>query len=140
MCGSARIPKAVEAIYSAKNRKRDKPVIALIASIEDIRKFNIAIEKEMRKKLLEFWSSERPTSVAIPAPAPALQYLHRGTGQIAFRIPANPEGMKPAETIIEAIEYFGNSVNFYVDGGTLKGNPSRLIRIGKNGKIEEIRK
>lgn len=69
------------------------------------------------------------------------EYLHRGTGTLAFRLPAqagspetaqlleilkeagplvapsaNPEGQSPAQDITEAKKYFGNKVDFYLDG------------------------
>ncbi len=79
-------------------------------------------------------------------------FLTKGRKDIAIRIPkkglikrillelgkpvvapsANPEGRKPAHTIEEAIKYFGDKVDLYVDGGTLKGKPSTIIKI--NGK------
>ena len=76
---------------------------------------------------------------------------------------ANPEGQKPAQTILEAKKYFGpvrsrspqgdrstrsaraasngigNKVDFYLSGGMLKSKPSTLIKIGKNGKIIVLR-
>jgi L-threonylcarbamoyladenylate synthase len=47
---------------------------------------------------------------------------------------ANPEGMEPAKTIKEAKEYFGERVDFYINGGKLLSPPSTLIEI-KNKKI-----
>jgi tRNA A37 threonylcarbamoyladenosine synthetase subunit TsaC/SUA5/YrdC len=78
-----------------------------------------------------------------------LNYLHLGLQSLPFRIPkpkdlrallkqtgpllttsANQPGKPPANTIKEAIGYFGNKVDFYVDGGDLTGRqPSTLIRI-----------
>jgi len=76
-------------------------------------------------------------------------YLTRGRKSLAVRIPpfdsyvyelleylkapvvapsANPEGQKPATTIKEAIEYFGDKVDLYVDGGVRKGKPSTIVR------------
>jgi L-threonylcarbamoyladenylate synthase len=43
---------------------------------------------------------------------------------------ANHPGEKPAETIEEAMKYFGKQADFYVNGGNLaKRQPSTLIRI-----------
>ena len=41
---------------------------------------------------------------------------------------ANPEGLAPANTIDEAKEYFGDSVDFYIEG-TVTTQPSKIVRI-----------
>ena len=47
---------------------------------------------------------------------------------------ANQPGESPATTIQEAINYFGDSVDFYVDGGEIKDVlPSTIIRPSANG-------
>jgi tRNA A37 threonylcarbamoyladenosine synthetase subunit TsaC/SUA5/YrdC len=75
--------------------------------------------------------------------------LHQGVGSLAMRIPrndklqallektgplltssANPPGDPPATTITAAKEYFGDSVDFYLDGGDLTGHQaSTIIRV-----------
>jgi len=86
------------------------------------------------------------------------EYLHRGTKALAFRMPkdkdlisllkatgplivpsANLEGKKPARDIKEAQKYFKKEVDFYIDSGTLKSEPSTIISL-INGKIKIIRK
>ena len=47
--------------------------------------------------------------------------------------------MKPAENITEAKKYFGDKIDFYLSGGTLKSKPSTLIKIDKNSKIKILR-
>jgi L-threonylcarbamoyladenylate synthase len=42
---------------------------------------------------------------------------------------ANPEGLPPAETVDEARKYFGESADFYVDGGRRSGRPSALVSL-----------
>ncbi|MBP7822695.1 MAG: Sua5/YciO/YrdC/YwlC family protein, partial [Candidatus Moranbacteria bacterium] len=51
---------------------------------------------------------------------------------------ANIQGERPAETIAEAKKYFGDSVDFYIDGGILRGNPSTIVRL-ENNHITTIR-
>ena len=51
---------------------------------------------------------------------------------------ANREGGKPAETITEAREYFGDLVDLYIGGGKKIGEPSTLIRV-KNDGFEILR-
>jgi len=47
--------------------------------------------------------------------------------------------LKPAENIKEAKEYFGDQVDFYLSGGTLKSKPSALIKLNKKGRIKILR-
>jgi tRNA A37 threonylcarbamoyladenosine synthetase subunit TsaC/SUA5/YrdC len=76
-------------------------------------------------------------------------YLHQGKQSLAVRIPNKPDllellkqtgplltssanhpGEPPANTIDEAKAYFGNEVDFYIDGGDLSGHaPSTVVRI-----------
>jgi L-threonylcarbamoyladenylate synthase len=95
--------------------------------------------------------------VILPCLDEKFSYLTRGTGNLAFRIPdddalrvflceagpliapsANPQGETPAETISEAKRYFGNSIDFYIDGGTLRGEPSTIVRL-ENDRVTLIR-
>jgi L-threonylcarbamoyladenylate synthase len=143
--------KAIEKIYTIKERDRSKALIVLISSAKDLERFNIKgdFSKIFIPKL----------SVLLPCTSNDLEYIHRGTGEIAFRLigeknknlhdlikkvgpivapSANKESFKPAETIKEAKEYFGLNVDCYINGGKKVGEPSTLIRV-KDGKIEILR-
>ena len=95
-------------------------------------------------------------SVVLPCPAKEFSYLHLGTKTLAFRLPksaklqallkktgplvapsANPEGKKPAETIAEAKDYFGDKVGMYVSASKRYfGKPSTLLSfVGKRPKV-----
>jgi L-threonylcarbamoyladenylate synthase len=52
---------------------------------------------------------------------------------------ANPEGLEPAKNISQARNYFSNQVDFYADSGKLESEPSTLIKISEDGKIEVLR-
>lgn len=77
-------------------------------------------------------------------------YLTRGRKSLALRLPspkshvfkllqllqepvvapsANQEGQKPATDIEEAIDYFGDKVDLYVDDGKREGKPSTIVRV-----------
>lgn len=92
-----------------------------------------------------FWPN--PLSVVVPCSQSALS---QGVGSIAVRVVKGPEALlrlleqtgplltssanRPSEpsanTIQDAQEYFGNTVDFYVDGGDLSDQkPSTLIRV-----------
>jgi tRNA pseudouridine55 synthase len=152
--GNAMKPETVERVYSVRNRDPKKPMIVLISSINDLKKFYIKIDSKLKKRLEQIWSKNKPTSIILPCESKNFEYLHRGVKSIAFRIPnkkdlvsllkkvgplvapsANPEGEKPATTIPEAKKYFGKSIDFYVDEGKLNGKPSILITLKNVGEI-----
>jgi len=149
--------KAVEKIYRIKERNNSKALIVLIHSLKDLENFEIKIDKAEAKILKKFWLGE--VSILLPCKNLKFKYIHRGTGEIAFRMinkkqkslydlirkvgpivapSANKESEKPAENIKQAKEYFGNNVDFYINYGKRVGEPSTLIRI-KDNEIEVLR-
>ena len=151
--GQALNKKTVERIYAVRKRTPSKPMIILISSFDDLKLFNIKIELE---RLNKFWPGK--VSIILPCPDEKFYYLHRGSNSLAFRLPnnenlqklisqtgplvapsANLEGLPPATTIKEAKKYFGDKVDFCLDGGKIEGSPSKLIKLG-NGEIIELRK
>lgn len=137
--GSALNPKTVEKIYKLRKRSKKKPFIILISSLNDLKKFDVTLTKEQENFLKKIWPN--PVSVVLPT----------GTKSLAFRMPknkkllellravgplvapsANIAGAKPAQTIDQAKQYFGDSV-FYVDGGEITSKPSALIEFSDTG-------
>ncbi len=148
--GSALNPQVVEGIYLLRKRDLFKPLIILISSLDDLRKFNITVTLKQKDFLKKVWPN--PVSVILPCPEEKFTYLHRGKKSLAFRIPkdemlmkilkkagplvapsANAEKNKPAETIAEAKKYFNDEVTFYVSGGRLKSKPSTVVRLYEDG-------
>jgi L-threonylcarbamoyladenylate synthase len=158
--GSALSKQVVERIYEVKGRDDGKPLIVLLASLADLAHFRVnptAQEKRIVRKILR--EAKRPTTVILPVIWKRSEYLHRGTERFRFRIPgpgalrrfltktgplvapsANPQGEAPAENIRQAMAYFGDRVDFYVDSGTNRGKPSRLVEILPDGNVNIIRK
>lgn len=155
--GSTLIPDVVEKIYHLRKRAIDKPFIILISSLNDLNHFNIELTDKQRDFLQKNWPN--PISVILPCPHDKWEYLHRGTNNLAFRLPknvelletlkqtgplvapsANFEGEKPAENIDQAKKYFGDSVAFYLDGGRINSSPSTLINLNIDGSYEILRK
>ncbi len=148
--GQALNKKTIERIYKLRKRNPKKPMIILIGSVLDVRKFGVHLEPRTSNVLRKYWPGK--ISVILPFSdsrfALRLRYLHRGTKTLAFRLPgkrslrnllpktgplvapsANPEGKPPAKTIREAQKYFGNTVDFYVDGGKILSKPSTILKI-----------
>jgi L-threonylcarbamoyladenylate synthase len=189
ICTSAFNRKSVEKVYKLRKRNPNKPCIILISSFDDLKKFNVKLKSWQRKILEKLWPGK--VSVVLSPRINAdttlinadnknnksnryqrssglykrsfVEYLHRGTNSLSFRLPkdklilnilkisgpliapsANWEGYQPAKNIREAKKYFGNKV-FYLDRGDLISKPSTLIDLRKKKiKIlregEEIRK
>lgn len=154
--GSALLKPTVERIYKLRKRDLVKPMIILIGSIQDLKLFNIKLDKETIPWLKKLWPGK--TSIILSCKSNKFSYLHRGKNTIAFRLPdikslknllhytgplvapsANIAGKPPAKTIAQAKKYFGNRIDFYVDKGKLISPPSTLVKI-KNGEAIIIRK
>jgi L-threonylcarbamoyladenylate synthase len=137
-------PKAVARLYELKKRD-NKPGTLIAASLEQLEE--LGLKHRYLKAVEQYWPGA--VSVIIPAADPNLKYLHQGKMSLAVRIPddkklqqllkdngplltssANQPDQPPANTITEAKKYFGDQVDFYVDGGDLSGRqPSTVIRI-----------
>lgn len=146
---------AVERVYEIKGRSPDKPCIILINRLERLSDFGISLSENERNILNKVWPGK--VSVILPCTREDLTYLHRGTNTLAFRLPvdnklqvflsetgpliapsSNREGKSSAKTITEARDYFGEKVDFYIDGGELLGEPSTLIEIN-DAKLHILR-
>lgn len=134
---------AAHRVYEVKHREH-KPGTIVAASIEQLVK--LGIPRRYITPVASYW----PDSISVVVPAgPSLEYLHLGKQSLAVRIPnypflqeilqqtgpllttsANTPGRPHATTIDEAEAYFGDSVDFYVDAGTLKNSkPSTVVRV-----------
>lgn len=140
---SAANKQAARRLYALKRRER-KPGTVIAADIGQLVK--LGIPRRYLKAVEQFWPN--PISVIIPC-GDELEYLHAGLKGLAVRIPkdevvhklliktgplltssANQPGKKPASTLQEARNYFGNAIDFYMDGGDLsERGPSTIIRI-----------
>src|SRR3989338_3168239 len=144
--GSALNPKTVERLYEVKGRDKNKPLIILISQLSDLGLFDIKLMPGLKKILSKYWPGK--VSIILPCSSQKFEYLHRGQNSLAFRFPkdkrlvdilkqtgplvapsANSQGAKPAESIEEAREYFGEKVNFYEEGKFKESKPSTLIKI-----------
>lgn len=141
LVASAANPAAVERLYALKSREH-KPGTLIAASIDQL--VSLGIKARYLKAVEQFWPG--PISVETPH---QITYLTMSTGRQGIRIPDFPEllellrevgplqttsanmpGEPVSNTIAEAQAYFGDTVDFYVDGGDLSGHPpSTLIRI-----------
>src|SRR3989344_1234031 len=156
VCGALNEP-AVKLIYELRKRTPAKPCVILIGDLAELEKFSIKLSGGEKSKLKKYWPG--PVSIILDCLNDKFSYLHRGTKGLAFRIPAEPslrnmlihagpllapsantEGQPTAKNIIEAKNYFGATVDIYVDGGDITSEPSRIIQLNPDGSGSGIRK
>ncbi len=143
LVASASNAKSAEMVLSVKGRK-NKPGTLLASSVEQLE--NLGIKHRYLTAVMQFWPG--PISVILPVPD-NLDYLHVGQKTLPVRVTddkrlvkllnktgslittsANLPNKKPAENLAEAKKYFGQKIDFYVDGGQVSsGPPSTIIRI-----------
>jgi tRNA threonylcarbamoyl adenosine modification protein (Sua5/YciO/YrdC/YwlC family) len=144
-------PAAVAKLYALKHRE-SKPGTLIAANVAQL--LALGVDAAELKQVEEWWPG--PVSAVLAMRGNA--YLHQNVGDIAMRVAANPAVVQlleltgplltssanlpsqpPATTIAEAYAYFGDAVDFYVDGGTIANTlPSTIIRPAASG-IEVLR-
>jgi len=137
--------RAVERVYAAKRRSRDKPLPILVSDREVVKRVAVvtpAAEALMRK----FWPGaltivlpRRPSlpdvvtagrpSVALRMPDSEIaRYLAREIGGLIVGTSANLSGAPPPVTAEEALEYLRGHVSVVVDAGPARhGVPSTIV-------------
>lgn len=133
--------QAVKKLYELKSREH-KPGTIIAGSIDQL--VDIGIKRRYLTAVEQYW----PNAISIEIPHD-LTYLNQATGRQAMRVvkdkilaefldktgplltsSANLPGEKPAGNTSEAKNYFGDKVDYYLDGGDLSNeSPSTLIRI-----------
>lgn len=134
--------EAVVRLYALKNREH-KPGTVIAAETQQLT--DLGLYARYLKAVEQFW----PGPVSVIIPTTAVNYLRQGVEGLAVRIPrdttihdlltevgpllttsANQPGEPVANTVEEARAYFGDAVDFYVDGGDLSGYPpSTVVRV-----------
>jgi len=142
--GDATNVKTVVRIYRIR-RPSGRPFILLLPDPLWLVKLGLLFDRRVVKLL----TSIRGLTVVLKRKSRIPLYLTRGYDSLAVRIPrssfiksvlvrlgkpvvapsANPEGKKPAYTVDEALGYFGDKVDIYIDGGKLKGFPSTIVKV-----------
>lgn len=139
----ATLPEAMQRLYRIKHRDTLESCIVLTAPATTIP--GLTDNQLLRYNQL---NQARPTTIIVEA-ATILPHLPHQQGTLAFRaVPpdsklaqliqrvgpllapsANPAGQPPARTIHQTIDYFGDRVPVYVDGGIITdAAPSRIVR------------
>ena len=144
---------AVRRVYALKQRTDSKPPIVLIG---DVSQMYDSLPDGVDDTIDGRWPGKN--SIIVPSPS-APEWLTRGSSGVAYRLPdnamlrrllretgpliapsANTEGNPPARSVGEAEGYFGEDVDFYVDGGVaFETQPSKLFTMTIDGDFEQLR-
>jgi len=143
--------RAVGRLYAIKHREQ-KPGTVIAANAQQL--IDLGVPSENIDAVSHLWPN--PISVDLLV-GEDLHYLSQGTGHCAFRLVATPAlhellmqtgplltssanhpGGTPALNIEQAQHYFGDAVDFYVDGGDQRGLPSTVARY-RDGTFETRR-
>ena len=147
-------PAAIQKMYDTKKRA-DQPGTLIASSIDDLAK--LGLDSSQLSLAAKFWPGQ--ISVVVNADNVAT-YLKQTRDNLAVRIPddpslsrllaqtgplmttsANVPGQPISSTIAEAKAYFGDKVDFYVDGGTITNNqPSTIIGLDEYANIVIFRR
>lgn len=133
---------AVNRVYTLKQRDQAKSPIVLIGSTDQL--YDVPAD-EVAPVLDVMWPG--PYSIILPSYT-APSWIRRDNGSVAYRLPAvddlkvalqqtgrliapsaNPEGNPPAMTVKQAVAYFGDNIDLYIDGGEVTNSkPSTLLQ------------
>lgn len=138
---SAKDMEAVRKLYEIKKRE-NKPGTIIASNIDQL--VDLGLKKRYLTAVIQYWPG--PVSVVIPSMDPKTEYLRNGQKGLAVRIvddinlinlldkvgplltsSANDPGETPAVNITEAMAYFGDKVDFYVDGGDYSNKESSTV-------------
>lgn len=135
---------SVKRLYRAKQRE-NKPGTVIAASIQQL--VDLGLRRRYLQAFEHYWPN--PISVIIPCAQAELAYLHLGKHSLAVRVPnnstlramleqtgplltssANLTQQPPAHSLSEAIDYFGDRIDFYADTSVaMLGKPSTILQV-----------
>jgi len=152
--------RAVDRLRAVKGREDAKPILVLVASINDLSAFVEHVPPAASLLIDGFWPG--PLTILFPARASLPHALTAGTGLVGMRVSscrplcelltrvgpltgtsANRAGAAPARTAEAVQQAFGDAVDLILDAGPTPGGlPSTVVdahhslRIVREGAIE----
>ena len=153
LMAAIRHPEAVKKLYATKPREL-APGTIIAASIEDLA--SVGFKLDQLKQVEHFWPASlsvvldasdintdvKQARVDLPVripDSPELSRLLKQTGPL-MTTSANAPKQPTSTSVNMAVDYFGDDVDFYVDGGDLSGRPpSTIIGINADDSITVYR-
>ena len=152
---SANNKDAVLRIRDIKDRSNEQAFLVVCANTDQIKELS-GIDDDYLSLATNYWPGK---VTVIFKPNKTHPHIQGDPEELSFRIPddtrlrdileqtgplvapsANPRGLEPAKNINEAQKYFGDSIDLYVNGGTVENaRPSKVLKINPNGTEEIFR-
>lgn len=151
--------RAVARIRALKGREDDKPILLLIADLDQLDRLIAEQSQEFTRIAAKFWPG--PLTIVGKAAPNLPEEITAGTGTVGVRLPAdasvrdlvhryggvltatsaNPAGREPARSAEEVRDYFPEGIDLIIDGGEVTAiepstvvdattSPPRIIREG----------
>ena len=139
---------AVAKIRELKGREENKPILLLLADASVADRFIADRSKQFEEVARKFWPG--PLTIVGRAVANLPAEITAGTGTVGVRVPANngvrdlvrqcggaltatsanPSGSEPARSAKEVFDYFGDQIDFILDGGEVTATePSTVLDV-----------
>jgi L-threonylcarbamoyladenylate synthase len=136
----------IDKVSDLKGREKIIPMITLISSEDEVSSLGIEVGELEKELMRKYWPG--PNTFIFDAQdgstksfrLPKNNFLTsvlRETGPL-ISTSANPHEMPVSKDVNQAVNYFGEKVDFYVDGGVLDNPPSSIYKISK-GLVTKIR-
>ncbi|MGH7765985.1 MAG: L-threonylcarbamoyladenylate synthase [Candidatus Binatia bacterium] len=148
---------AVERVVSLKGRNPDSPIAVIIADQEMLSQIVDEVSPPARKLIDRFWPGPMTLILrakrGLPSPLlnregkigvrvsshPVAARLSRELGHPLTATSANLSGQEPARTAQQGRAYFGDRIEIYLDGGTLKGGSGSTVAEVVGNRLKIIR-
>jgi len=149
-------PRALERLVAVKGREPGKPISVLVSDLRMLGDLVSEVPPLAARLLRRFWPG--PLTIVLAARATLSPLLTGDDGGIGVRLSshatatalvralgravtapsANPAGQPPPLTVHDARAYFGPRVDFYLDGGPVRGEPASTV-VDARAELQVIR-
>ncbi len=147
-------PAAVKRLFALKDRPSDKALPLIIGNTRLLSLIAAEVPPMAKRLMDQFWPG--PLTLVLRAKETLSPLITAGSGTVAVRIPgssfaltlamtlgfpitatsANISSLPPADSAKAVSAYFGDTIDFLIDGGTSPGmRPSTIVDATKNRPV-----
>ena len=147
LAADERNPTALDKLFAAKGRAKDKPIALLAAGVAELERHGAKLPPAARRLAEKYWPG--PLTLVLDSPAgwlgfripdhPVMLALLRAWGGVLAVTSANRSGEPPATTAAAALAALEPFVALALDAGPSAGGmPSSVVKVSAQG-VEVLR-